>query len=144
MRFSLKALLLIVGIVALYCCLLTSLPDAVSYVAITVIQGLLLPPTVAGMVYGRANLRAFCIGCFPFAATCWVLGVVVMLNIGSNADDLGELIEDLAINPPDLFHSKAWFAMLIPMMITSGLLAIAVRTLTRQSRTTLPSSMTCP
>lgn len=72
MRFTLAACLALTAAIAVLCYLLTAQPSGISYLLLMSI--LIFAPicAVAGMVYGRDNLRAFSIGAaFPLALLVW-------------------------------------------------------------------------
>jgi hypothetical protein len=74
MRFTLAACLALTAVVAVLCFLLTAKPSAISYVLMMAITIFAPVCAVGGIIYGRDNLRAFCIGAaLPLALLVWGL-----------------------------------------------------------------------
>jgi hypothetical protein len=72
MRFTLAACLALTAYLAVICFLLTTQPSVVAYCLLIVITIFAPACAVAGIVYGRDNLRAFCIGAaLPLALLVW-------------------------------------------------------------------------
>jgi hypothetical protein len=72
MRFTLAACLALTAVIAVLCYLLTAAPSPISYVLMMAVTIFAPICAVAGIVYGRDNLRAFCIGAvFPLALLVW-------------------------------------------------------------------------
>lgn len=74
MRFTLAACLALTAVIAVLCFLLTAKPSAISYVLMMAITIFAPVCAVGGIIYGRDNLRAFCIGAaLPLALLVWGL-----------------------------------------------------------------------
>src|SRR5262245_39021338 len=72
MRFTLAACLALTALAGVICFLLTTQPSVVGYVLLISINIFAPACFVAGIVYGRDNLRAFCIGAaLPLALLVW-------------------------------------------------------------------------
>lgn len=72
MRFTLSAALGLTAFLAVICFLATTTPGIVSYVLLLAIALLAPVAAIAGIVYGRDNLRAFCMGAIvPLALLVW-------------------------------------------------------------------------
>jgi hypothetical protein len=72
MRFTLAASLALMAFFAVLCFLLTTQPSVAAYFLLITITILAPVCAVAGIVYGRDNLRAFCIGtALPLALLVW-------------------------------------------------------------------------
>lgn len=72
MRFTLAACLALMAFAGVLCFLLTTQASVASYFLLIVITILAPVCAVAGIVYGRDNLRAFCIGAaLPLALLVW-------------------------------------------------------------------------
>jgi hypothetical protein len=72
MRFTLAACLALTAAIAVLCYLLTAKPSAVSYVLMVGLTIFAPACAIGGIIYGRDNLRAFCIGAaLPLAILVW-------------------------------------------------------------------------
>lgn len=72
MRFTLAAGLALTAAISVLCYLLTAKPSGISYALMMAIMVFAPICAVAGIVYGKDNLRAFCIGAiFPLALLVW-------------------------------------------------------------------------
>jgi len=72
MRFTLAACLALTAFLAMICFLMTTKPSIVAYFLLVAITILAPVCAVAGIVYGRDNLRAFCIGAaLPLGLLVW-------------------------------------------------------------------------
>jgi hypothetical protein len=72
MRFTIAACLALTALIAVLCFLLTTKPSAVSYMLMIAIIVFAPVCALGGIVYGRDNLRAFCIGAaFPLVLLVW-------------------------------------------------------------------------
>jgi hypothetical protein len=72
MRFTLASCLALTAAIAVLCYLLTAKPSGISYLLLVSIIVFAPICAVAGIVYGRDNLRAFSIGAaFPLALLVW-------------------------------------------------------------------------
>lgn len=74
MRFTLAACLALTAVIAVLCFLLTAKPSAISYVLMMALTIFAPVCAAGGIIYGRDNLRAFCIGAaLPLALLVWGL-----------------------------------------------------------------------
>jgi hypothetical protein len=72
MRFTLAACLALTAMIGVMCFLLTTKPSVASYLLMIAITLLAPVCAVGGILYGRDNLRAFCIGAaLPLALLVW-------------------------------------------------------------------------
>ena len=63
MRFSLRFLIVVTAIIAVYCGLVWGVPTAVGLILLSLLTTFIPPLIVGGIIYGRGTARAFWIGC---------------------------------------------------------------------------------
>jgi len=122
MKFSLRSLLALTGIVAVLCCLFFVMP-APAVVIVIGVSVLSLPVIlVAAIVYGRGYVRAFAIGSISWWG-CLSFGLMylpMMVLGGANSDTFESAIEAVV-------EIKTAFAILLGIMLWAGSLAVIVR-----------------
>ncbi len=76
-QFSLRAMMLVITVVAVLCCVFFTLPDRVGGLILLILGFLLLPATLAALVYGTGRTRAFALGASPpiCIAFLWFAGL---------------------------------------------------------------------
>jgi uncharacterized membrane protein len=98
---------------------------ALPSVCTAVVLMLALPALIAGVVYFRANARAFCMGCL---ATYSAYGLVS--NLFSDLFDADNLAHELAQPEFDVDSETRWvFVVLVGSILVSGIVGIVIRRL---------------
>src|SRR5688572_16510865 len=111
MRFSLLALLMATGAIAIVCGIFFALPDFVSVLVLFALAFSLFPSmAVSGIVYGQNHSRAFAVGCAASMAAS-LIPIYIMLG-----DFFGEAA-----------NAKIFFAIYYSTILLSGAGAVFVR-----------------
>jgi hypothetical protein len=80
MRFSLRSMLIVTAVLAVYCALYFALPPGLSVFLLMLATLIPLPAAaIAGIVYGKSYVRAFFIGCI--SSTLWVAAAFYYLGM---------------------------------------------------------------
>lgn len=135
MTFSLRSLILAVGVLAVAVWLLAAAPSEAAVPGLVAVAAANAVMITAGMFYGRDHTRAFCAGAaFPAGATIVALTLLLFLFLcaGTNIKDFPSLFRAFA----DLvFPLRVWSGASWLLEIALGLLAVAMRSgLTQHAR----------
>jgi len=114
-QFSIRAMLLATAAMAALCCIFFVLPPQVGATVLLLAICLLMPATLAALVYGRGWLRAFAVGATPPLA-------IVFLWISG----LGDHEPPLYGFGPDFQSLTLYFVVLGVIIVTSGLVGQTV------------------
>jgi hypothetical protein len=127
MRFGLKALLLGISVLAVALFLLTTDSGRVAVPGLVLISVSLAALFTAGLVYGTANVCAFCLGAmFPaggtFLALTWMLCVLFMsMNNIKGFNPLFTALDEFA------FTLRVWSASSWILEVVAGSLTVGLR-----------------
>jgi hypothetical protein len=123
MRFSLRALMMLVLLAALVCGAFFALPGIWSVMVLGALVTVAPGALVSGVCFGRGYARAFAIGCLAvaWAPSLYHLYIVVMLAAQ------GSDFMDIADNWEEATALKIAYAVLFTLITLSGLLSVGVR-----------------
>lgn len=115
-QFSIRAMMIATGVVAVLCCIFFTFPGWVSTLFLLIATLLFMPATLAALIYGTGQTRAFAVGASPamFITMIWCTGLA---GPGLPFYDFGR----------DGFQSKVFCALTIFVVVASGFVAQAVR-----------------
>jgi hypothetical protein len=145
MRFGLKTLLIAMGVVGVALFLMFASPNEVAVPLLVLISVSVAALVTTGLVYGRGNIRAFCIGAMiPAGAT--VIGLIWLLCMWFMSTSFGTPPE--VIDFPSLFaHFEAfaftlrvWSAASWIMGLVAGTVSVAVRMALQPKDAKVPTS----
>jgi hypothetical protein len=127
MRFSLRSLLMVTAVIAVDCALFAALPTGLSVLALIIITTYLLPvAAIAGIIYGRRYVRAFCIGCV--SSGLWVIAQLFFAGgfVEDGFSDMADMdVEDA--NPLRIICVAVQAQMLLGGLIVAGVRWLNVR-----------------
>ena len=130
MKFSIRAILVLTAFVALLVAALVAFPPTVATVVLMLLNPMLCAALVAGAIYGREGLRAFCIGAAPSVTMLTFLFAWFIVIIGY--DDSLKTVQAWIENFEELApYVKAHTLIGITFVLVSGLTSVTVRWLLR-------------
>ena len=114
-QFSLKTLMISVGIICVLCGIFFTAPEWVAGIFLAIVMFLAMPIFLALLVYGRDEARAFALGTMPPLAVLFT----GFLQIGGRFDSL--------VQSGNSLDDKIFFAVAVSVVFVSGFIGQAVR-----------------
>ena len=129
MRFSLRALLVVILGISILCALLFAVPDRVALLLLLVISCYVTIAAVLGIVYFDGNIRAFCIGMAAGAVNMMFLDMLYSFSMV--LEEVAALLQGLnsADEVEGYSFGKLIFAYVLVSCLSGGFLGVLARQL---------------
>lgn len=142
MRFSLRAMLILTAVIAVYCAVFFALPPGPSILLLMVATIVPLPTAaIAGIIYGKGHVRAFFIGCI--SSTLWVAATFYFFAIllEGNLFDWEDL---MAADAEEVRTLQIICFVVHGSMVVCGLTMVGVRWFCLRSQAAVVVASTAP